>query len=85
MKLTFCDLLQIISGFFYLYSLSLIIWEVFIKEKKNDIQDFIAAKVFLKIKKIILNDLSNKTEDMIIVSLDKDLKNSVTACFHKEY
>ena len=85
MKLTFCDLLQIISGFFYLYSLSLIIWEVFIKEKKNDIQDFIAAKVFLKIKKIILNDLSNKTEDMIIVSLNKDLKNCVTACFHKEY
>ena len=34
MKLTFCDLLQKISGCFYLYCLSLILWKVFIKGEK---------------------------------------------------
>ena len=29
--------------------------------------------------------LSKKTKQKMIVSLDKDLKNSVIGCFHKEY
>ena len=32
------------------------LWNVFIKEKYNDSMDLVAAKVFLKEKKIILND-----------------------------
>ena len=48
MKLTFCDLLQRISGFIYLYSNTL---EDLHQGKKNDSKDFIAAKVFFQEKK----------------------------------
>ena len=61
MKLTFCYLLQRIFLFFSLYSLSLILWKVFIKEKNNDLMDFIAVKVFFKEK----NDQKQSFADVL--------------------
>ena len=54
MKLTFCDLLQRISGFIYLYSNTL--EDLHQGKKNNDPKNLIAAKVFFQEKNIILND-----------------------------